>query len=376
MFSISLMRVAIVSSFRKNCGIGIYTLEFLSHLLKYQSIEEIHLLTHINSDIELASKKLKIYKVINEGYPFYTSKLLSLLRKIEPDVVDVEWDHSLYAPTKLLGVYIFPLLSHFKDKLFLSFHSLYRLEDVERYLITTTRNKLIGEIGGRYYSLTKEFLLNNLKVGRLFTLYEYEQVREIKKNFVVIPQGIENVRKLTGVRRDITTLTIFGFIRRTKDYKLAIASLSFLPNNFRLIIAGQPKEAELVNEIRKWAKEYNVKDRVTLIPRFLSSEEKENIMKRTHILLLPYLLISNSGVLLDGIKYCKPLVSTVLPEDIAQLKIGTYAESEPESFAEAILVVNSRYNEFQENIKMVQPKFLWKNIAPQIIENYQKIANE
>jgi len=96
-------------------------------------------------------------------------------------------------------------------------------------------------------------------------------------------------------------------------------------------------------------------------------------MKRTHILLLPYLLISNSGILLDGIKYCKPLVSTVLPEDIAQLKIGTYAESGPKSFAEAILVVNSRYNEFQENIKIVQPKFLWKNIIPQIIESYQKV---
>jgi len=99
-------------------------------------------------------------------------------------------------------------------------------------------------------------------------------------------------------------------------------------------------------------------------------------MKRTDILLLPYLLISNSGILLDGIKYCKLLVSTVLSEDITQLKIGTYAESKPESFAEAILVVNSRYNEFQENIKMVQPKFLWKNIAPQIIENYQKIIDE
>jgi len=99
-------------------------------------------------------------------------------------------------------------------------------------------------------------------------------------------------------------------------------------------------------------------------------------MKRTHILLLPYLLISNSAVLLDGIKYCKPVVSTVLPEDIAQLKIGIYAESKPESFAEAVLTVNSRYNEFQENIKMVQPKFLWKNIIPQIIENYQKIAKE
>jgi glycosyltransferase involved in cell wall biosynthesis len=367
------MKVVIISSFRRKCGIGIYTFEFLFHLLKRQSIEEIHLLTHIDSDIELASKKLKIYKIINEKWPLYTSKLSYLIKKMKSDVVEIEWDHSLYAPTQLLGVYIFPLLSHLKDKLFLSFHSLYRLEDVERYLIRTTRNELIGKIGGRYYSLTKRFLLNNLKVGRVFTLYQYEQVRKIKKNFVVIPQGIENVRKLAGARRDITTLTIFGFIRRTKDYKLAIASLSFLPNNFRLIIAGQPKEAELVNEIRKWAKEYNVKDRVTLIPRFLSQKEKENIMKRTHILLLPYLLISNSAVLLDGIKYCKPVVSTVLPEDITQLKIGMYAENKPEFFAEAVLTVKSRYNEFRENIKIVQSKFLWKNIVPQIIEAYQKV---
>jgi len=80
--------------------------------------------------------------------------------------------------------------------------------------------------------------------------------------------------------------------------------------------------------------------------------------------------------LLDGIKYCKPVVSTVLSEDITQLKIGAYAENKPESFAEAILAVNSRYNEFLENIKIVQPKFLWKNIIPQIIEKYQKITNE
>jgi glycosyltransferase involved in cell wall biosynthesis len=77
--------------------------------------------------------------------------------------------------------------------------------------------------------------------------------------------------------------------------------------------------------------------------------------------------------LLDGIKYCKPVVSTVLPEDITQLKIGAYAENKPESFGEAILAVNSRYSEFLENIKMVQPKFLWRNIIPQIIESYQKV---
>jgi glycosyltransferase involved in cell wall biosynthesis len=370
------MRVAIISSFRKNCGIGIYTFEFLSHLLKYESIEEIHLLTHINSNIELASKKLKIYKIINEKWPFYNSKLSYLLKKIKADVIDIEWDHSLYAPTNLLGTYIFPLLSNFKDRIFLSFHSLYRVEDIEHALVITTGNKIIGKIGSKYYFLTKKFLLDNHKIGRVFTLYEYEQVKKVARKFVIIHQGIENMKTLMTPRKNKINLTIFGFIRPTKDYKLALASLSLLPNNFRLIIAGQPKDTRLINKIKNWVDEFKVKDRVMIIPRFLSSEEKENIMKKTDILLLPYLLISNSGILLDGIKYCKPVVSTVLPEDIHQLKIGIYAENKPESFAEAVLTVNSRYNEFLENIKIVQPKFLWKNIIPQIIENYQKIANE
>jgi glycosyltransferase involved in cell wall biosynthesis len=372
------MRVAIMSSFRKNCGIGIYTFNFLSNLLKYEyeNIEEIYLLTHTNSDVELASKKLKTYKVINEQWPLYTSKLYYLLKKINADVINIEWDHSLYSPTMLLGTYIFPLLSNFKDKIFLSFHSLYRLEDIERALAITTGSKIIGKIGSKYYFITKKFLLDNHKIGRVFTLYEYEQVKKLSRKFVTIHQGIENIKKLMTPRKNKINLTIFGFIRPTKDYKLALNSLSLLPNTFRLIIAGQPKDTRLINKIKNWVDEFNVRDRVVIIPRFLSPEEKEKIMKKTDILLLPYLLISNSGVLLDGIKYCKPVVSTVLPKDITQLKIGAYAENDAQSFTEAILAVNSRYKEFLENIKRVQPKFLWKNIIPQIIEAYQKILDK
>lgn len=99
-------------------------------------------------------------------------------------------------------------------------------------------------------------------------------------------------------------------------------------------------------------------------------------MNKTDILLLPYLLISNSGVLLDGIKYCKPVVSTVLKEDVSKLEIGKYSNSEIKSFSEAILTVYNNYSEFIENIMTVQPKFLWKNIIPQIIESYEKIVSD
>jgi len=370
------MQVVVISSFRKDCGIGIYTFQFLLQLLKAQSVEKVHLLTHTDSDINLLSPKLKIQRVINEKYPFYTSTLSYYLKKIEADVIDIEWDHSLYSPMWFLGIYIFPLLFNFKDKIFLSLHSLYNSEDVERYLSVSIGNKLVKKLGSKYYSLTKRFLLKNFAVGRVFTLYEYEQVKGIKRNFVLIPQGIEGIRRIRRKKKDKTTLTIFGFIRKTKDYKLAIESLSLLPKNFRLIIAGQPKEIELVRRIRLWTREYDVKDRVLIIPKLLSSKEKEFIMRKTDILLLPYLLISNSGVLLDGIKYCRPVVSTVLPQDIAEFKIGVYTTPEGKSFAEAIITVNNSYEDFQENIKLVQPRFLWKNVILQILENYRKIAEE
>ena len=368
------MRVVVMSSFRKDCGIGMYTFQFLHQLLRHKDIERVYLFTHTDSDITLLSPKLEIYRIINEKYPFYTLKLSYLLKKIKADVIDVEWDHSLFSPPWLLGSYVFPLLSNFKDKIFLSLHSLYHSEDVERYLNTITGNKVVGKLGSKYYSSTKRFLLKNFAVGRVFTLYEYEQVKRMKRNFVLIPQGIEEIRRAKRKKKDKITLTIFGFIRKSKDYKLAIESLSLLPKNFRLIIAGQPKEIDLLRKIRLWAKKYGVEERVTMIPRLLSSKEKEFIMKKTDILLLPYLLTSNSGVLLDGIKYCKPVVSTVLQQDLASLGIGIYTPRENDSFAEAILTVDNRYKELQENIRRVQPKFLWRNILPQILDSYRKLT--
>jgi len=369
------MRIGIISSFRNNCGIGLYTFQFLKRLLDYKNVREVHLFTHVDSDLLLLSNKLKIYKMIDEKYPFYVPKMLDLFKKIKPDVIEIEWDHSLYSPTELLGTYIFPLVFYLREKTFVSFHSLYRREDVEHSITRITGNKLIGELGSRYYSFTKLFLLNNLRIGRVFTLYEYAQVRKMKK-FVLIPHGIDKIKSMSKIRNDTTTLTIFGFIRKTKDYELAIKSLSLLPKNFRLVIAGQPVEKGLVGKIKKWIKQYNVRTRVVLIPKFLSAGEKERLMEKGDILLLPYLLISTSGVLLDAIKYCKPVVSTVLPEDISHLKIGAYSKADVEEFVEAIFTVKSRYEEFLENIKAVQPNFLWENIIPQIIENYQKIANE
>ncbi|MGC9059597.1 MAG: hypothetical protein ACP5H3_04305, partial [Candidatus Aenigmatarchaeota archaeon] len=58
---------------------------------------------------------------------------------------------------------------------------------------------------------------------------------------------------------------------------------------------------------------------VTLIPRFLSEKEKEKIFQNTSILLLPYHIISNSAVLLDGINQNSKYMTSNISIQVIQL---------------------------------------------------------
>jgi glycosyltransferase involved in cell wall biosynthesis len=369
------MRIGIITSLRKECGIGIYTFELLKYLKKINEIREIHVFTHTDADIKIKNRKIKIYKVIDEKTPNYVPKMKKMLERKNLDIIDLEWEHGLYAPQYFLGTFLFPLILSLKDKLFTSFHSLYTFQDFKRALkISKNFNNFISEVGALYYKLTKTFLIKNLKVGRVFSIYEYNQIRKKdKKKFIIVPEGIERTYNQKPVNGRYVNLTIFGFIRLTKDYNLAISALNLLPKKFRLIIAGKPQKNELVGYIRALIKKYRVKDRVILIPRFLSEREKIKLMEKTHILLLPYLLISNSGVLMDGIEYLRPIVSTVLKDDIEMLRIGKYSEHNKESFSEAILNLYNNYEEYINNIKEVQKEFLWKNVIWKIIEGFYKV---
>jgi glycosyltransferase involved in cell wall biosynthesis len=217
--------------------------------------------------------------------------------------------------------------------------------------------------------------VNIPKIGRVFTLYEYEEVKN-KQNFVMIPQGINKIRTKTMKKwNDKITLTIFGFVRPTKDYSLAIRALSYLSSEYRLVIAGKVIDKSLAREIKNLIKKLRLENRVTLIPRFLSEKEKEKIFQKTSILLLPYHIISNSAVLLDGIKYEKPVVTTVLKEDIEKMGIGKFSSHTPKEFAEKILDCNKEYQKILNNIRRVQPRFLWKNVTKKIVKAFMNLIS-
>lgn len=367
------MKIGILTSLRKKCGIGIYSSEFIKHLRMMKKINnklDIFIITQKDADINING--VKVYRLIDENEPFYFTKCDKILKRENPDIIDIEWDHRLYSPLIFLGQYIFPLIHKYSDKILMSFHSLYKREDVEKILKEST--SYLSSILATYYEMTKRFLIINSKKIRVFTYYELYQVAKYKKA-ILIPQGIKKMPPLKKNNlSNRINLLIFGFIRDTKNYELAISSLLNLKKRCRLLIVGEPKSENIIKKIIRIIKFFKVKDRVTLIPRFVNERHKTEIFKKSHIILLPYKLISNSGVLLDSIKYCRPVVSTVLSEDIRELKIGEYAFEDSLDFSQKICRVIENYDKYYESILDKRKNFFWPNIIKKIVNLYEEIS--
>lgn len=371
------MKVCVITSLRRECGIGLYSEEFLKELLKNEGDDfQIVVITHRNSNVPAEverDKRLIVYKVIDENIPNYVIKISKILNKENPDVIDIEWDHNLYSPRFLLGLYIFPVIRKYREKVFLSLHSLYKTNDVYNFL--KNRKVPLSKLLSKYYETTKKFLLENSRILRVFTNYELSQVKDYEDKSILIRQGISKFHYDDTIKdnKEIRLLS-FGFIRETKNYDLLLSSMKYLDDRFKLYIVGKPVDKKTFLNIIKKIRKYELRKKITLITRFIPNNTKISLMKNSHILLLPYRLISNSGVLIDGIKYCKPIISTVLKEDLKILKIGEFSNEDEKEFAEKIYKIVENYSYYTKSIRKIRKEFKWNRIIKKTVKVFYKIS--
>jgi len=171
----------------------------------------------------------------------------------------------------------------------------------------------------------------------------------------VIPFGINNAvprtnlspaeaKRRLGLREDQRAILFFGNIAPYKGLEYAIAAVRKLKAgtaDCQLIIAGRPKNcpkywADISEDIR----EDVTSGRIQLRADFIPDEETEIYFKAADVLVLPYRLIYQSGVLFLGQSFGLPVIASdvgSLKDDIVDGMTGYVCKAEDsDSLASAL----------------------------------------
>ena len=176
-----------------------------------------------------------------------------------------------------------------------------------------------------------------------------------ERRATVIPFGINNAfpntsltvseaKRRLGIREDEKTLLFFGNIVPYKGVEYLVAALRNVMarrENYRLVIAGRPKDCEEYwNGIREDIRGEVDGGRILLRAEFIPDKETEVYFKAADVLVLPYRHIYQSGVLFLGYSFGLPVLAAdvgSLKDDIVEGRTGfIFRPEDPADLAKAI----------------------------------------
>lgn len=171
----------------------------------------------------------------------------------------------------------------------------------------------------------------------------------------VIPFGINNAvpdtelsgteaRRRLGLADGDKCILFFGNIAPYKGLEYLVDAFQRIknrPTNYKLIIAGRPKNCESYwNALRAKITEDVQKGSILLRDEYIPDEDTEIYMKAADVLVLPYRYIYQSGVLFLGYSFGLPVLAAdvgSLRDEVIEGKTGFMFRSEdPEDVARAI----------------------------------------
>lgn len=179
-------------------------------------------------------------------------------------------------------------------------------------------------------------------------------------------------RKELNLPTDKKLLLYFGYIRDYKGLDILIETISQLPEDYHLILAGE-SYGDFTPYLELIAK-FQVKDKITLLNRYIPDREVSLLFSAADVCVLSYKSATQSGVTSIALHYELPLVVTNvggLKEMVEHEKTGLVAErAEPELVKEQLINYFTKYDiqSFRNNIKKMKEELSWKRFTEKIID--------
>lgn len=299
-------------------------LRYKDEIARLQEHERINIhIIHINGRQRSLSTLKGLYRMLQEA------------RKSKPDMVY----------TAMTG---YP---YFTPLVYLTFGA--KKTVIAAHNVTTPK----GSSNYRLAQIYTWFTLRFFKNFQTFSINQYNLLNEQYKgkNTYYAPFILKDYGAPTTTPDDVTTFLSFGYIRNYKRIDVLIAAAEKVHQEtdipFRIIIAGKCEDWENYEKLIKTPSLYE------LHIRSIDNEEIPGLFGRSHYFVAPYQDIAQSGSLIVGINYEKPIIASDL-----------------ESFRE--------YIHHEENGYLMQPASvddlsrIMKNIITNHRDIYPRLHNE
>lgn len=291
--------------------------------------------------------------------------ILKNVKKHKPDIIHFQW---LKIPH--FDYFVLKKIKHGskKTKIILTAHNI---------LPHNTGNKY-EKIYGKIYSFIDGIIVhgNNTKDNLL------QKFAIAEDKIAVIPHGFlprEKKEIPAKVNDDFITFSIIGSLSKYKGVDLLVeawcSSEHLLESkNCKLIIAGAGK----MDCLEKIPSDKNIE----LINRFLSDEELDIVINQTDISILPYRVISQSGVLLTMLAERKPVIVSNVGDIVQPFKIAkcgwildNIEVDTIKNLLESIIKDKSEYTKIKKDAKTwedIEKFYSWDDIGKKVQAFYTK----
>ena len=182
----------------------------------------------------------------------------------------------------------------------------------------------------------------------------------------------EEAENLLGLKHGRKNILFFGLIREYKGLDILIKAFRTLPEDFQLVIAGEPYGS--FETYGRLIDESGCKDRIFVFPEYVRDSEVKKYFSAADVTVLPYRSATQSGVSSVSYHFDVPMIVTNvggLKETIGDRGTGIVADSaEPECIAreiERFFSDSSLRENCIKNIEAERKRLSWSEFCKELI---------
>ncbi len=367
------MRIGIISTYPPiECGIATYT-QYLSDALRQQQ-NDVYIVSH------LGGSGPQVFPAFDYEDGDLADKAFRVMVRLTPDVVHIQHEFGLFG--KHFGIAVIPLIMQF------------RMAGIP---VVTTLHTVYREISREHRVIIESICANSDRV----IVHEPYQVQTLANNLaaamadkvVRIPHGarlvepVPNAKKRLGLPEDRKIILIIGYFRPSKNFELVV---DIFPQIVRrcpeavLVVAGKTRGTEhkayrnyLFDKIAR----SEFKDQIYIIRGQLPQDIFDTIISASDVVILPYNISSQSGILAHCFSFGKPVVTSTteaMRQTLSETGTGITCDSHADYVDAVVKLLHDRQlaGDLSKNAReYVRKQISWPLVARQHLELYSAVMD-